>query len=166
MHASAPMPPTTPNTPLTYAAAFSNIQPAANYNSESLSYNDSNAAPSRQCKTSSSFNTSGPTIGYEVSDRTHVGFDVKPDIDVFDPSDAEVRFGLNFTVSLGMPSNDRPKCTHNGYYGVLPALANTDVSAKLSEVTEMDSIKSYVEDRIDAREQRAKERQKRLERGF
>jgi hypothetical protein len=166
MYASAPMPPTTPSTPLSYAAAYSDIQPAANYDSNPISYNDLNAAPSRHCKTSSSFSVSGPTIGYEVSGRTHVGFDVKPDIDVFDPSDADVRFGLNFTVALGMPSNDRPKCTHNGYYGMIPALANTDVSAKLNRVTDMDNIKSYVEDRIEAREHRAQERQKRLKRGF
>ena len=164
MHASAPLPPQ--GTAFAMAdfspESFVNIQPAAGGDVDRRMVVSS--APQPSC--SMSFTTSGPAIGYEISDRTHVGFDVSPKVNVFDPSDSEVRVGLNFKVALGMPSNKRPKCTHNGYYGMLPSAMNSDNSINLSRLTDMDTIKSYVDDRLQARERRQIERQKRLERGF
>lgn len=98
-------------------------------------------------------------IGYEWDESTHIGFDVSPKIDVFNPSNAEVEFGLNFTMALGGAANKRPKCTYgSGYYGFLPYAMNDKIEA--SGLMNKNNIKSFVREKIKIREERQKAREK------
>jgi hypothetical protein len=138
-------------------AALSNIETASGNPSRVLEL-PSAERQTRQCSFSSFHRKN--TIGYELDDRRQIGFRVSPDIDVFDLSETQVKVGLNFTMALGGSANKRPKCTYgSGYYGLLPYAINSDID--VSGLTDMDRIKSYAQERIEAREQRQVEREKR-----
>jgi len=106
------------------------------------------------------------TLGYEIDDRRQLGFRVSPDIDMFDPSDADVTFGLNFTMALGGSANKRPQCTYgSGFYGQLPYLMNEGMD--IGGLSDAQTLKSYAKERLDAREQRRISREyQRAARGF
>lgn len=117
------------------------------------------AAPKKSCSFSSFHRKNA--IGYEIDDRRHIGFNVSPSVDLFDPSDAEVKVGLNFTMAFGGPANKRPKCTYGtGYYGYLPFAINDGVN--LSGLTDINTIKSFVQEKLEEREQRRVEREANL----
>lgn len=115
-----------------------------------------NAAPKESCSFSSFHRKN--TLGYEIDDRRHIGFRVSPSVDVFDPSNAKVKIGLNFTMAFGGPANKRPKCTYgSGYYGLVPYAMNDGVN--LGGLTDVGSIKGFVQEKLDERERRRKERE-------
>jgi|GEM_PF-1370031 len=156
---AAPLPPLSDTTPS--IAAFNAIETAAGGASRELSVNDKQ--PSKQCSFSSFHRQN--TIGYELDDRRQIGFRVSPDIDVFDLSDTNVKVGLSFSMALGGSANKRPKCTYgSGYYGLLPYAVNNNID--VSGLTDVDTIKSYAQERMNAREQRRMEHEERAELGL
>lgn len=158
-HAFAPLPPKNSQVAgIMNPSILSNIQPA-------LGYQD-NIQLSQNAKKSCSFSSfhRRNTIGYEFDESRHIAFKASPKVDVFNPDDAEVEFSLRFTKSFGGKANKRPDCTYgSGFYGQLPFLVNDGVETSSLNMT---GVKSYVQERLDIREQRQIERQKRLSRGL
>lgn len=116
-------------------------------------------APKKSCSFSSFHRKNA--IGYELDDRRQIGLSVSPSFDMFDPSDAKVEVGLRFSMALGGEAKKRPKCTYGkGYYGFVPYLMNDSV--ELGGLMNQDNIKSFVQEKIEIREQRRKERQAKL----
>ena len=142
-------------------ASLSNIQPAIGPVGEAL-----NATPNNEKKKCgfSSFHRKN-TVGYELDDRRQIGLRVSPDIDMFDMSDADVEVGLTFTMALGGRANKRPKCTYgSGFYGQLPYVMHEGVD--ISGLSDVQSIRGYVKERLDERERRRQEREIKRQRGI
>jgi len=118
-----------------------------------------NTAPQKSCSFSSFHRKNA--IGYEIDDRRQIGFSVSPSIDMFDPSDAEVKVGLNFTMAFGGSANKRPKCTYgSGYYGFLPYAMNDGVN--LNGLINSENIKSFAKEKLKEREIRRQMREAKL----
>ncbi len=127
------------------------IQPAAG---QMVALND--AGVQKKSCAFSSFHRKN-AIGYEIDDRRQIGFNVSPSVDVFNPSDAEVKVGLRFSMALGGSAIKRPKCTYgSGYYGFVPYLMNDSVD--LTNMLDTNNVKSFVQEKLDERERRQKER--------
>jgi len=132
-----------------------NIEPAAG-DIQNIALN---TAPKKSCSFSSFHRKNA--IGYEIDDRRQIGFNVSPSVDIFDPSDAKVKVGLNFTMAFGGPANKRPKCTYgSGYYGCLPFAMNDGVN--LNGLTDTNTIKGFVQEKLKERERRRVEREAKL----
>lgn len=150
----APLPPNSDA-----AGYYANIQPAAGH---PTTVNLTSRTPQKSCKFSSAQRDS--TIGYAFDDSRHISFTASPSFDAFNPSDFDMKVGLRFTKSLGGPTKKRPKCTYSGYYGLLPYAMNNDID--VSGLMDIDTIKSYAQDRLDAREKRRLEKDKISARGL
>ena len=135
------------------------LEPAAG-DIQNINLDLSNSVKAKQSCSFSSFHRKN-AIGYEIDGSRHIGFVVSPSVDVFDPSDAKVRVGLNFTMAFGGSANKRPKCTYgSGYYGLLPYAMNDGVS--FSGLTDINSIKSLAREKLEEREIRRQEREAKL----
>ena len=145
------------------ANQLNNIETAAGHPSNVTKLPARENIKTKQCSFSSFHRKN--TIGYELDDRRHIGFRVSPDVNVFDLSDTNVKMGLRFTMALGGSANKRPKCTYgSGYYGLLPYAMNNEID--FDGLTDIDKIKSYAQERMDAREQRRIEREERASLGL
>lgn len=153
-YASAPMP---PQQAYDYHA-YNNIQPAAG----SIERLNNYEVETRKSCSFSSFHRKN-TVGYELDGSRHISFSASPSFDLFDADDFEMKLGLRFTKALGGPANKRPKCTYGtGYYGLLPYAMNDDFN--LGGLTDEGNIRSFVQEKLDERERRRKERE--AERAF
>lgn len=124
-----------------------------------MGYNASLNNAAKKCSFSSFHRKNA--LGYEFDDRRQLSLKISPDIDVFDMNVSDVEVGLNFTMALGGSSNKRPKCTYgSGYYGWLPYAVNNDV--QLDGLTDIHRIKSFAQEKIDERNERRKNRERRL----
>jgi outer membrane murein-binding lipoprotein Lpp len=152
---AAPLPPLSD-----LSVAYDVIQPATG----SANRTTHNTTPSQKSCHFSSHHRKN-TIGYQFDESSHLSFKASPSFDVFDPSYMEVKVGLRFTKSFGGKTQKRPDCTYgSGYYGLLPYVVNNDIS--LGGLTDKGTIKSYVEDRLDEREYRQKQKLIEAERGL
>ncbi len=142
MRIAAPLPPLSDP-----SISYANIQPAAGHPQGTTIQKN---ASQKSCRFSSAHRKN--TIGYALDDSRHISFTASPSFDVFDPSDFDMKVGLRFTKSLGGPTKKRPKCTYSGYYGLLPYAMNNEVD--VSGLMDVNTIKSYAQERMDAREQR------------
>lgn len=85
------------------------------------------------------------TIGYEFDESSRISFSASPKIDVFDPSDFDMKVSVKFTHSFGGASNKRP-CTYgSGYYGLVPYISNNAIN--LNRITSIDNIKSMIDEK-------------------
>lgn len=148
---SAPLPPLSDSV----AMAYGDIQPAAGH----PSHVTVNASPQNTSCRFSSFHRKH-TLGYEFDEQSHLSFTASPSFDAFGGSDFDVKIGLRFTKALGGAAKKRPKCTYSGYYGLLPYAMNNDIN--VSGLMDKGYIKSYIEERLDERERRRKEREEKL----
>jgi len=102
------------------------------------------------------------TLGYEMDESRHIALKVSPSFDVFDPSDFETKVSLRFTKAIGGAANKRPKCTYGkGFYGLLPYATNERIN--FGGLFDGDNIKSFVEEKLEDREQRRIEREEKAE---
>ena len=119
-----------------------------------------NAAPAKPSCGFSSFQRKH-TIGYEFDESHHLSFKVSPSFDIWDPSDFETKVSLRFTKALSGPANKRPKCTYgSGFYGLLPYATNEGIH--LNGLFDSGNVKSFVEDKLQERENRQKEREAKI----
>jgi len=154
---AAPLPPT--NIEYDKMNGLTTIQPALGQNDIVLSASEK----SKSCSFSSFHRKHA--FGYEMDESTHMGLTFSPNIDVFNLSDADFKVGLNFTMALGGKANKRPDCTYGkGYYGFLPYAMNDGVN--LSGLTNMTSIKGFVQEKLNERERRHKLRESKSLRGI
>lgn len=148
MDIAAPLPPL--NDTAVRVSNLSNIAPAMNTVS---------AVPEKSCEFSRHHRKH--TVGYEIDPSRHIAFDVRPSMDIWNPSDMDTEVSLRFTKSLGGPANKRPNCTYgSGFYGLLPFASNEGIN--LSGALEGENVKSYIQERLDERERRRQEREAKL----
>lgn len=146
MNVAAPMPPMT-DTDVT-EVQLDNIPPAYGMN-----HNAKNK--DRSCNFSSFHRESA--LGYEIDPSRHLALDVSPSMDIWNPSEIDAEVSLRFTKSFGGSANERPDCTYGrGFYGFLPYARHEGIN--LGGLLEEDNIKSYVQERLDEREQRRQDR--------
>ena len=139
--------------------SYADIQPAAGHPS---AVDIQTNVSQKSCRFSSAQRNS--TVGYALDDSRHISFKASPSFDAFNPSDFDMKIGLRFTKSLGEPKKKRPKCTYSGYYGLLPYAMNNEIN--FGGLANIDTIKSYAQERIDAREKRQLEKEKTALRGL
>lgn len=151
---AAPLPPLSDP-----AISYTDIQPAAGHPQGAVIQKSQS-----QKSCGFSFAHRGSTVGYALDDSRHISFKASPSFDAFNPSDFDMKIGLRFTKSLGEPKKNRPKCTYSGYYGLLPYAMNNEVN--FGGLADIDTIKSYAQERIDAREKRQLEKEKTALRGL
>ena len=150
MDVAAPIPPVT-DVEISQAS-LGNIQPASGV---LLAMAEADSVQ-RNCRFSSFQRKHA--IGYEFNDHTHLGLKASPDIDIWNPSDFDVDFKLTFTRAIGGAAKKRPKCTFDGFYGFMPYAANQGID--IGAIGDKANVKSYVEERLEVREQRRLEREK------
>jgi hypothetical protein len=145
---AAPLPPLSDTT-----MSYANIQPAAGHPQGTIIQK---SVSQKSCSFSSAHRKN--TVGYALDDSRHISFTASPSFDAFNPSDFDIKVGLRFTKSLGGPAKKRPKCTYSGYYGLLPYAMNNKVD--ISGLANIETIRSYAQERMDVREQRRLEKEK------
>ena len=139
----------TPLPPLTdYSLSLAEINPATGADVVITL----NQAESKKSCRFSSFQRKN-TIGYELDDSRHIGFNISPSFDIFNPTDIEVKIGFKFTKAIGGAALKRPDCTFgSGYYGLLPYATNQGFN--FNGLTDVRTLKGFVQEKLDDREKR------------
>ena len=152
MNVSAPLPPLSDTQ--VGVAELQQINPA-----NGLAFATSVAPAQSSCRFSS-FQRKH-TLGYEFDESRHIFFKVSPSFDIWDPSEFDTKVSLRFTKAIGGPANKRPDCTYaSGFYGLIPYASNEGIN--IGGLFDNGNIKSFVEDKLDAREKRRKEQESQI----